>query len=419
MTAELNKEYNAISPKLHKERNSTSGWSTFGGAGAVLTSSSDVVSTGDYAFFIGLIPPDTCVYKDIGNDFNLKVGNVYKITFDVADNVRFFKIGLGKTVPVIDKYIKTTGFTPPFAFYPIEYVFVYDGITKYFIITHDDSGFPVLAHFDTFSIKKLKGKELMSHIIRHRDKQIVGSRHINVPLQYAIAEGSIRDAFAVQKFGENQDAGAVEEPLWSDSGAYTWMTSAQQIKVASVGASGGNDDGDPAGSGARTLELFGLDGDFNRINEIIVLNGTTAVTSGKSYRRFYRAIVRTVGATGWNEGALNIYDNGGANQIGHIPIGYNQTMQAIYTIPANYKAYLTRWYASSATNQTVDVFLRARPLGEAFQVKHKIHIYRGFAEERFHAPLVFDGRTDIYLSTIASASSDVAGGFDIMCLKED
>jgi hypothetical protein len=93
-------------------------------------------------------------------------------------------------------------------------------------------------------------------------------------------------------------------------------------------------------------------------------------------------------------------------------------MQATYTVPKGYKAWMLRWYASSATNQTVDVFLRARPLGQVFQVKHKIHIFRGYADEKFESPIVLDAKTDLYMSSIASASSDVAGGFDLIVLRE-
>lgn len=261
----------------------------------------------------------------------------------------------------------------------------------------------------------------MTHRLIHKfDKRHINSGNVAFALRDAIAGGYVKDAFVVQKFGENADAGNSEEMLWSDSGAYTWMTTPQQVKIASVGANAGNDVA--AGTGARTLEIQGLDRDYNLQSETVTLTGAAAVTSVNSYIRIFRAKVITVGGTGWNEGAINVYDNGGANQVAHIPITYNQTMQAEYTVPADYDAWLVRWYASSASNQTIDMFLRVRPYrstgDSCFQVKHKIHIFRGFANETFEVPIQVTEKSDIYMSSIASAGSDIAGGFDLICIKE-
>jgi hypothetical protein len=260
----------------------------------------------------------------------------------------------------------------------------------------------------------------MSNPIKYIRKHRLGHQNIIVPWGLAVRRGEMPDVFSVQKFGENETLADAFEMIWSESGAYTWMTTAQKLKIASVGASGGNDDGTSPGlgSGARTIELQGLDANYNIQTEILALNGTTAVTSAKSYIRFFRGIIKTAGNTGYNEGAINIYDNGGAAQVGHIPIQYNQTMQALYTIPTGYTAYLTRWYGSSPTNQTVDMFMFIRPFGEVFQVKHKIHIYRGFAEEHMeNAPVVIPEKSDIYLAATPSGSVDIAAGFDLVCIK--
>jgi hypothetical protein len=266
----------------------------------------------------------------------------------------------------------------------------------------------------------------MPNPIKYIKKQTLGSNNIIIPFGLAIRRGEIPDAFSVQKFGENETAGASEEMIWSDSGAYTWMTKPQAVKVASVGASAGNDDGNPVGTGARTLRIYGLDANYDLQDELITLNGTTAVTSANTYIRIFRAIVESVGSTGSNEGAIDVYDNGGSNEVAHIPIGYNQTMQAEYTIPADYTGYLTRYYASSATNQTIDVFLRVRMKYNAKdgdyvnyvdQVKSKVHIFRGYAQIDLTAPIQIPERSDVYLSAVGSGAVDVAGGFDLYCIK--
>ena len=197
------------------------------------------------------------------------------------------------------------------------------------------------------------------------------------------------------------------------------MTTAQILKVASVGANAAKDDTVAADiTGAWTVEIQGLDGDYNLQTEVVTLNGVTQVLTTKTFLRVFRAKVVTAGTAGSNQGAIHVYDNGGVNQVAHIPVNYNQSMQALYTIPAGYTGYMTRWYASSASNQTLDLFLFVRPLGQVFQCKHKIHVYRSFEEEHFgDAPIVISEKSDLYMAGTPSAAADVAGGFDLICIK--
>jgi hypothetical protein len=260
----------------------------------------------------------------------------------------------------------------------------------------------------------------MSSPTQYIGKQRVGARNLELPFGLEIRRGNIQDAFAVQKFGENATVTS-KAMVWSDEGVYTWMTSAQQVKAVSGDA---KDDGTPsqAGVGAHNIRIQGLDANWDRQEELLALNGQAAVTSVNSYIRVFRAAVESVGSEGDNAGIIDVYDNGGANEIASIPAGYNQTMQAVYTIPAGYTGYLTRYYASSSANQTVDVYLQVRgqfngSSNYVDQVKNKILIFRGYTESNLHTPIVVAEKSDVYLSAAASGAAGVAGGFDLWCIK--
>jgi hypothetical protein len=229
----------------------------------------------------------------------------------------------------------------------------------------------------------------------------------------AMAGGYIKDGLVVQKFGANTDAGGTEELLWSQSGVYTWLADHDTIVVT-----GGAED-DAGQTGALTVLVQGLDNNFDLQEETVTMAGAGGVTTTNKFRRVHRMKVMTAGSAGWNVGAITAAATGGGN-VSHIPATYNQSVQANYTVPRNYNGWILRWYASSASNQTVDVYLRVReaPITSLFQVKHKIHIFRGYVDEKFETPILVDEMSDIYMSTIASASSDVSGGFDLVGLKE-
>jgi hypothetical protein len=258
----------------------------------------------------------------------------------------------------------------------------------------------------------------MSHKHSHNiyfnhDKRKLTSHNISMDLFDAMAGGYIKDSLVVQKFGSNNDAGGTEEMLWSQSGAYTWLADHDTIVVT-----GGAED-DAGQTGALTVLVQGLDNNFDVQEETVTMAGAGGVTTTNKFRRVHRMKVMTAGSAGWNVGAITAAATGGGN-VSHIPATYNQSMQANYTVPRNYNGWILRWYASSASNQTIDVYMRVReaPVTSLFQVKHKIHVFRGYVDEKFETPILVDEMSDIYMSTVASASSDVSGGFDLVGLKE-
>ena len=142
---------------------------------------------------------------------------------------------------------------------------------------------------------------------------------------YAFADGEF-----IHKFGENADidTGTTPETIWPVGGTITWPSSAA---TASITSSSTNDDGSPAGTGAQTVYIQGVDGSFGRINETITMNGTTAVTSTNSYLFIDRMYVVASGSLETNDG--NITAQIGGNTVAYIGAGDGQTLQAAMIIP--------------------------------------------------------------------------------------
>ena len=63
------------------------------------------------------------------------------------------------------------------------------------------------------------------------------------------------------------------------------MSAATVLKVSS--SSTADDEGS---TGAETVELFGLDADYNEINETVTLDGQTAVNTTKEYLRIKKEV---------------------------------------------------------------------------------------------------------------------------------
>ena len=121
------------------------------------------------------------------------------------------------------------------------------------------------------------------------------------PFELQVAQGQIAYHKHVYKFGQNVTVGDSVETIWAQGGLYSYPPSATTMTVSS---SDTNDTS--AGTGARTVLISGLDGDYNEISETITLNGQTPVTTTNSFIRVNRAIVLTAGSGGANAGIIYV-----------------------------------------------------------------------------------------------------------------
>ena len=239
-----------------------------------------------------------------------------------------------------------------------------------------------------------------------------------------VVKGDIAGHSALQKFGFNPDIdnAATYETIWNGGGEYTGFnaTSAEIVTVASVGTNAADDD--IAGTGARTVELRGLDATYTMQTEVVELSGTSLVDTINSYIRIDRVLVLTAGSGGENAGVIVCAQKvTTANIFTSLPIGYNQTMIAAATIPAGKTGYMVFAFASIANKKEAAIALRMkmRALGSVFQVKGELAINArgtGVILRDYKIPQgPIPEKTDIFIE--ASSGTDnvgIAAGFDII-----
>lgn len=236
-----------------------------------------------------------------------------------------------------------------------------------------------------------------------------------------IHEGQWHGEKPLFKFGLNPAVGTDSETIWEQGGVYAYPSSAISMKVSSSDA---NDDA--AGTGARTVEVFGLDGDYNEINETVSLDGQTAVSTTIEFLRVFRVIVRSAGSGGTNAG--DIYVGTGtvtagvpATKYAKILVGEGQTLMALWTVPAGYTGYILRSTFSSgttATNKYAEVRLKVRPLGEVFQTKTAVTINQALYEMEYDLPIKVTEKSDIEARAFVSSGTDeIAATFSMIYKK--
>ena len=223
-------------------------------------------------------------------------------------------------------------------------------------------------------------------------------------------------------FGRNPNCGTTEEDVWSDGGAYNWLTAADELEVISDDA-----DDTAAGSGAQSVTVDCLLADFTRASETVATAGLSAssLTSIQCVR-LLDAYVNQVGAyTGANEGNVSIRTEAGT-VLGDMLTGFGQTELSMYTIPAGHTGYLMRVDVGvdSSKTATVELFerLNADDVTTPFSPKRLIWDFDGVSgqvSEKLESPLVLPAKTDIWWSCIGpSGGAPVDVAYDIWLVPQ-
>lgn len=121
--------------------------------------------------------------------------------------------------------------------------------------------------------------------------------------EYEVALGRRQGYTTWNKFGVNTDLDVGTEVIANFGGTFTPMTTARTLSIVSTSAS---DDGDPAGVGARSLVIYGVDANYVSQTVVITLNGTTPVVTAETWLGVNRVAIYLAGSSLGNVGTITI-----------------------------------------------------------------------------------------------------------------
>lgn len=217
----------------------------------------------------------------------------------------------------------------------------------------------------------------------------------NIP----IAAGELVGYSHVNKFGYRDSLASTYQAIWDGAVAYPYIGTAGPASVASAGTDTG------------TVEIQGLDSDYNLTTETIAIGSSGAVD-------FIR-IFRVVQLTGTNVDAINISVDGSIRAIIQAEAG--QTLMAVYTIPAGKTGYLLK-LQGSIDKQNADAIFRlmARPFGGVFNIKGQFGTAAGnYITYDYPVPLKFDEKTDIEIRSRSGGTLGAGAVFDLILVDNE
>lgn len=178
--------------------------------------------------------------------------------------------------------------------------------------------------------------------------------------EVAVAHGLLYGYQLVNKFGENADVDAAED-IWDGGGNYTGFPTTGSAETVTLISSSASDTSN--GTGMRTATVFGLDGNYNQVQETVTLNGTLGATTTQTFWRVHRITGITAGSSGTNVGTITTrHTTTTANVFSVMPIGAGQSRSTAFTIPSGYTGYLNSYngilFDNTANRASIALWIR-------------------------------------------------------------
>ena len=210
---------------------------------------------------------------------------------------------------------------------------------------------------------------------------------INLPAGF----GQIHKFGAVPSMSQNT-AGTI----WDENDTvYPWATiDANGVLTVSV-VEPNNEANTSTAHNGDTVEIQGLDGDYNLQIETVTISGSSATTTN-NFKRVFRA--RFTNGGSFDPNTKRILIKSGGTTVAKILENIGQTLMSIYTIPAGKTGYLMRLDVTAQASASGSFKLYARPGGAgSFQVKHvaEVNGVGGPYQLEYPIPQSFPEKTDI------------------------
>ena len=170
-------------------------------------------------------------------------------------------------------------------------------------------------------------------------------------------------------FGHNDSVDTSYEDIWPTGGDINWLTTATKVEVISSDVADAS-----AGLGTRSVELHGLSATGVDQDEVIVMNGTTAVESTLTYIRVNKLHNETVGTYGGSHkgditcrvtgaGSVQSLMTGEEGSVDtSVQYGIGEASNGYWTVPLDKVMYITDITVNvqTGTNKSADVILYER-----------------------------------------------------------
>lgn len=215
-----------------------------------------------------------------------------------------------------------------------------------------------------------------------------------------VRAGRVEGVYPQNKYGFNPAIVATTEDIWSAGGILQLLAAAETMNIVSTDV---NDAA--AGTGAQTVELAGVDDNYNPLYETIALNGTTPVPTNLSFFRINRMRIQTVGSSLVNLGDITATASVSATTQAQIPALGGSTFKSQFTIPEGHFGIIKSLTFGTLNNDQVEADLQIRRENGPWITVYRLDFVESTFEQVFFSPLLVYPRSDIRAQCVRIAGA--------------
>jgi len=215
-----------------------------------------------------------------------------------------------------------------------------------------------------------------------------------------------------RKFGYNPSIATTTDPedIIAQGGIHPGPLTAAASTIVS------NDAADTsAGTGARTVKIWGQLAGGTETTETVTMNGATPVNLANSYECITRVRTETAGANAANVGTLDV-KIGGTSVVSVLPDA-SSTLSSWYRVPAGWTYYIYSIGASigDKSSTAAEIEFRHTPVGGASRIEEKFSVHSGAAPAHIPAavPAAFGaGEIAVMRCSEVTGTTDISAHFE-------
>lgn len=223
----------------------------------------------------------------------------------------------------------------------------------------------------------------------------------NTVPELSISAGADDEVSYIHQFGFTDGIASSDTPvsIHPSHSLYPFLTSASQLTLASTLSDSNN------------VTVYGLDANYDMINEVVTLNGTTGVLTTQSFLRVHSIVCDTT-----NTGTVTA--KVGVDTLAEIRPNQLKSLMAVYTVPRGYTGFIMGVDASVNKGHDAVIDMYARASGD-FKIQFTSDVYQSAYSYRPAIPIKLPQMTDIdfRVSGVENSNTRVACGFELVLDK--
>jgi len=216
-------------------------------------------------------------------------------------------------------------------------------------------------------------------------------------LGISVLKGLVEDYSVEGQFGYNTDVSTSFETVWGVGGFPDYPTSATGCTVTSSNTASDNN---------GTVLIRGLDANYNLQTAVATIGGSATT---ETFIRVFN--LRMLTATTGNSNVGTLTATVDSKTVATVNVGYGSSLSAIYTVPANKRAYIIQASIGSSKQKEIEAKIVAKKITNGnvwntlgFQTTFGVPLF-----ETFPIPFMVEEKTDIELRAKADATTSVSG----------